>query len=160
VTRAPITRRRALGVIAVGAAGVAVGATGWVAGLGAPADTGRLKPGASGHLLAEPELLASRDGLLDVELTAAPLRATLPAPFIPPGPADVQRQLTFAMGMGGMGTGGTSGMGMSFTIDGRAFDDHRDDQTVRLGSTEDWTVPTATTSVGPHRRLPGVKKRG
>lgn len=71
MTRAPITRRRALGVIAVGAAGVAVGTTGWVAGLGAPADSGRLQLGASGHLLAEPAVLASRDGLLDVELTAA-----------------------------------------------------------------------------------------
>jgi FtsP/CotA-like multicopper oxidase with cupredoxin domain len=47
-----------------------------------------------------------------------------------------QRQLTFAMGMGmGRGTGG-----MSFTIDGRTFDPGRDDQTVRLGATEDWTV--------------------
>jgi hypothetical protein len=42
VTRAPITRRRALGLIAVGAAGVAVGTTGWVAGLGAPTGGGRL----------------------------------------------------------------------------------------------------------------------
>ncbi|HEX5143396.1 MAG TPA: multicopper oxidase domain-containing protein, partial [Mycobacterium sp.] len=40
-----------------------------------------------------------------------------------------------AMDMGGMG-----GMGMRWTIDGRTFDDRRDDQTVRLGSTEDWTI--------------------
>ncbi len=71
MTRAPITRRRALGVIGLGTAGVAVGTTGWVSGLGAPAGSGRLQPGTSGHVLAEPAVLASRDGLLDVELTAA-----------------------------------------------------------------------------------------
>ena len=47
-----------------------------------------------------------------------------------------QRQLTFAAGMGaGMGMGG-----MRFTIDGRTFDPSRDDQTVTLGATEEWTV--------------------
>lgn len=72
MTRAPITRRRALGVIGLGAAGVAVGTTGWVAALGAPPGSGgRLQPGASGQLLAEPAVLASRDGVLNVELTAA-----------------------------------------------------------------------------------------
>jgi FtsP/CotA-like multicopper oxidase with cupredoxin domain len=35
---------------------------------------------------------------------------------------------------------GMGGMGMRFTIDGRTFDPGRDDQTVRLGSTEDWTI--------------------
>ncbi|MGH3868464.1 MAG: multicopper oxidase family protein [Pseudonocardiaceae bacterium] len=69
--------------------------------------------------------------------SSPPLPATLPAPPAPPGPVDRQRALTFAMGMGGMGMGG---MGMSFTIDGHTFDDRRDDQTVRLGSTEDWTI--------------------
>ena len=39
------------------------------------------------------------------------------------------------MGMG-MGMGG----GMAFTIDGRTFDPDRDDQTVTLGATEEWTV--------------------
>lgn len=45
MTRTPITRRRALGMIASGTAGVAVGTTGWVAGLGAQAGSGgRLPP--------------------------------------------------------------------------------------------------------------------
>lgn len=60
------------------------------------------------------------------------LPATLPAPPIPPAPVAGHRQLTLAMGMGGMG--------MRFTIDGRTFDARRDDQTVRLGTTEDWTI--------------------
>jgi FtsP/CotA-like multicopper oxidase with cupredoxin domain len=75
---------------------------------------------------------------LAVEGPAQPsplLPATLPAPPAPQGPVDGRRQLTFAMGMGGMGM---RGMGMRFTIDGRTFDHQRDDQTVRLGSTEDW----------------------
>jgi FtsP/CotA-like multicopper oxidase with cupredoxin domain len=104
VTRTPITRRRALGLIAVGAAGVAVGTTGWVTGLGAPTGGGRLQPGASGHLLAEPELLTSRDGLLDVELTAAAgarlagrdtsalgYDATSPGPTLRVAPGDLLR---------------------------------------------------------------------
>ncbi|HSL09291.1 MAG TPA: multicopper oxidase family protein [Pseudonocardiaceae bacterium] len=77
---------------------------------------------------------------LAVEGPAQPsplLPATLPAPPAPQGPVDGRRQLTFAMGMGGMGM---RGMGMRFTIDGRTFDHQRDDQTVRLGSTEDWVI--------------------
>ena len=54
-------------------------------------------------------------------------------PTCPAGPAVRQRRLTFAMGMAGMGA-------MSFTIDGRTFDPGRDDQTVALGTTEEWTV--------------------
>lgn len=61
-----------------------------------------------------------------------PLPATLPAEIPPTGPATTQRQIAFQMGMG-MG-------GMAFTIDGRAFDPERDDQTVRLGAIEEWTV--------------------
>ncbi|MGH3944272.1 MAG: multicopper oxidase family protein [Pseudonocardiaceae bacterium] len=72
MTRAPVSRRHALGLIALGAAGVAVGTTGWVSGLGAPAGSGRLLPATSGQLLAQPDVLASRDGVLDVGLTAAP----------------------------------------------------------------------------------------
>jgi FtsP/CotA-like multicopper oxidase with cupredoxin domain len=85
-----------------------------------------------------------------------PLPATLSAPPLPRASVDRQRQLTFAMGMNmGMGNRRNSGMGnmgnmdmgnmggmgmMSFTIDGRTFDENRDDQTVRLGSTEDWVI--------------------
>ncbi|MGH3904109.1 MAG: multicopper oxidase family protein [Pseudonocardiaceae bacterium] len=67
---------------------------------------------------------------------AVRLPSTLPAPPAPPGPVVRQRALTFAMGMGmGMGMGE-----MAFTIDGRAFDPQRVDQTVRLGTTEEWLV--------------------
>jgi FtsP/CotA-like multicopper oxidase with cupredoxin domain len=51
------------------------------------------------------------------------------------GPVTRRREVTFAMGMGMSGMGG-----MSFTIDGRGFDPHRDDQSVQLGTTEEWTV--------------------
>jgi FtsP/CotA-like multicopper oxidase with cupredoxin domain len=68
--------------------------------------------------------------------TSATFPATLPALPAPQGPVAGQRRLTFAMGMGaGMGMGA-----MSFTIDGRTFDPGHDDQTVTLGSTEEWTV--------------------
>lgn len=63
---APISRRRALGLIGLGTAGVAVGATGWATGVGAPSR------GTSGQDLAQPPVLASRDGVLEVSLTAAP----------------------------------------------------------------------------------------
>jgi FtsP/CotA-like multicopper oxidase with cupredoxin domain len=69
--------------------------------------------------------------------TSPPLPATLPAPPAPQGPVTGRRQLTFAMGMGG---GGMGMSGMSFTIDGRTFDPDRDDQTVTLDTTEEWTV--------------------
>jgi len=63
-------------------------------------------------------------------VTSPTLPATLPAPPVPQGPVAGHRQLTLGMGMGAM----------SFTIDGRAFDPDRDDQTVTLGTTEEWTV--------------------
>jgi FtsP/CotA-like multicopper oxidase with cupredoxin domain len=63
-----------------------------------------------------------------------PIATTLPAPPVPQGPTAGQRRLTFAMGM-------TAGMGaMTFNIDGRTFEPDRDDQTVALGTTEEWTV--------------------
>jgi FtsP/CotA-like multicopper oxidase with cupredoxin domain len=66
VTGAPISRRRALGLIGLGTADVAVGATGWATGPDAPSR------GTSGQDLAQPPVLASRDGVLEVSLTAAP----------------------------------------------------------------------------------------
>jgi FtsP/CotA-like multicopper oxidase with cupredoxin domain len=64
-----------------------------------------------------------------------------------PVPADLRgsdpaarRRLTFAMGM--------AGGGMGFTIDGRAFDPGRVDQSVRLGTVEEWTI--ANTSPMDH----------
>src|SRR6266511_6183885 len=71
VTAGPISRRRALGLITLGTASVAAGATGWVAGLGAPGARGRLRPGPAGQLLTQPTVLASRNGVLRVRLTAA-----------------------------------------------------------------------------------------
>ncbi|WP_217549841.1 multicopper oxidase family protein [Streptomyces sp. GbtcB6] len=65
----------------------------------------------------------------------AVLPARLPAPSIPSDSVSTRRQITFAMGMGGIGMGG-----MAFTIDGRTFDPGRDDQTVALNTTEEWTV--------------------
>jgi FtsP/CotA-like multicopper oxidase with cupredoxin domain len=63
-----------------------------------------------------------------------PYPTMLPAPPVPQGLAAGQRRLNFAMGM-------AAGMGaMAFTIDGRTFDPDRDDQTVALGTTEEWTV--------------------
>jgi FtsP/CotA-like multicopper oxidase with cupredoxin domain len=65
-----------------------------------------------------------------------------PLPPVPaqPAPRDLRtetvaarRELTFATGMGGAG-------GMSFTIDGRQFDPDRDDQAVRTGAVEEWTL--------------------
>jgi len=71
VTRAPIGRRRALALFGLGAASVATGATGWAAGWGAPAGRARLTPAATGRQLGQPEVMASRDGVLDVRLSAA-----------------------------------------------------------------------------------------
>jgi FtsP/CotA-like multicopper oxidase with cupredoxin domain len=55
-----------------------------------------------------------------------------------------RRRLVFAMGIGAaMGPGG-----MSFTIDGRGFDPDRVDQTVAVGTVEEWTI--ANTSPMDH----------
>jgi FtsP/CotA-like multicopper oxidase with cupredoxin domain len=71
VTSAPIGRRHAIGLIGLGAVGVAAGITGWVTGLGGPSTT-RLRPAGTGEPLRQPEVAASRDGVLDLLLTAAP----------------------------------------------------------------------------------------
>ena len=51
------------------------------------------------------------------------------------GDIDHARTLTFTMGMGG---------GMRFLIDGRPFDPDRVDQTVDIGTVEEWTLANAT----------------
>ncbi|MFI5611803.1 multicopper oxidase family protein [Amycolatopsis sp. NPDC051903] len=79
--------------------------------------------------------------------TPAPLPRSLPAPAAPADPISRTRRLTFAMGMG-MGGVGTGGM-TNFTIDGRAFDAGRDDQTIPLGATEEWTVVNTSPMVHP-----------
>lgn len=68
MTPAPISRRRALVLGGLGAASVVTGATGWIAG-GATGD--RLQPADTGAALAQPPVLDSRGGRLQVELTAA-----------------------------------------------------------------------------------------
>ena len=61
-----------------------------------------------------------------------------------------RRRVVLGMGMGmGMGMGAGEGRGgMSFTIDGRAFDPERVDQTVVVGTVEEWTI--ANTSPMDH----------
>jgi len=71
------------------------------------------------------------------------LPATLPATFDPTGPVTGTRKVTLAMSMGdagGLAGLGLGGMDMQWTIDGRQFDPARDDQTVRAGAIEEWTV--------------------
>jgi FtsP/CotA-like multicopper oxidase with cupredoxin domain len=65
MTARPISRRRALQLAALGAASVGVGAVGW-----ATTVAGGFRPGQAGQPLVEPEVLASRDGVLQVQLTA------------------------------------------------------------------------------------------
>ncbi|MCF3941344.1 MULTISPECIES: multicopper oxidase family protein [Gordonia] len=52
------------------------------------------------------------------------------------------RTLTMSMGglAGGGGGMGGGGMGMRFVIDGQAFDPDRIDQSVRIGTVEEWTI--------------------
>jgi FtsP/CotA-like multicopper oxidase with cupredoxin domain len=104
-----------------------------------PYDRGRamggIGPAASGP---QKRVLAS----LDVAGAAVPA----PAPVQPqPAPRDLRgtavaarRELTFAAGMG-MGAGG-----MRFTIDGKEFDPDRVDQTVELGTVEEWIITNAS----------------
>jgi FtsP/CotA-like multicopper oxidase with cupredoxin domain len=70
MTRMPISRRRALTLLGLGTAGVAAGTVGWVTGVGTPGGT-RLGPAGTGQTLGQPAVLDSRDGVLDVTLTAA-----------------------------------------------------------------------------------------
>ncbi|TFD78753.1 multicopper oxidase family protein [Cryobacterium sp. Sr8] len=73
------------------------------------------------------------------EVAAAPAVPAQPAPRDLRGTAvTARRELTFAMGMGGMMGGG--GSMMSFTINGREFDGNRVDTTVEAGSVEEWTL--------------------
>lgn len=55
-----------------------------------------------------------------------------------------RRSLDFGMGMGAM-----MGGGMSFTIDGRAFDGDRNDATVEAGTVEEWTLTNSSTMDHP-----------
>jgi FtsP/CotA-like multicopper oxidase with cupredoxin domain len=87
--------------------------------------------------------------------TAPPLPGTLPAETPSTAPATGRRQITLQMGMGGMGGGrnmgrkDNGGMMMTFTIDGRSFDPARDDQTVKFGTTEEWTITNDSSLAHP-----------
>ncbi len=69
--RRPISRRQALGLLGLGAAAVTAGATGWVT-LGASDTMRTASVLPSGEPLGLPPELASRQGRLAVDLTAAP----------------------------------------------------------------------------------------
>jgi FtsP/CotA-like multicopper oxidase with cupredoxin domain len=72
MTSRPISRRRALALLGLGTASVATGTVAWATGVGAPAQRSRLRPGASGEPLRQPQVAASIDGVLDVALTVGP----------------------------------------------------------------------------------------
>ncbi len=78
-----------------------------------------------------------------VVLTVAPDPGARAVTVAPPAPGSIpdlrdrevaaRRTLTMSMGMGGAA-------GMRFLIDGRGFDPGRVDQSVRLGTAEEWTI--------------------
>lgn len=99
-------------------------------------------PMMGGTPLSGPATLAT----LVVEGTPAP---ALPAVGQRPAEPDLRsrapdrrREITFTMGMGGMGRGMGGMMGVGF--DGRAFDHHRTDQAVDAGALEEWTLRNPT----------------
>ena len=135
-----------------------------------PVDRGR---GAGMGTFAgrEPEV-----ALATLRVAGAAVAEPAPVPA-QPAPADLRgsavvarRRLTFAMGMGGgmgqgggmggggmgqrgMGGSGSGGMGggagMRLTIDGRQFDPARVDQSVRIGTVEEWTIGNTSTMDHP-----------
>jgi FtsP/CotA-like multicopper oxidase with cupredoxin domain len=72
---------------------------------------------------------------------ARPLPAVLPAEPLATGPVTTRRTIAFQMGMGPGG--------MAFTIDGRTFDAERDDQLIRFGTTEEWTITNSSPLAHP-----------
>ena len=104
MTGKPISRRQALGLIGLGTASVAAGTVGWATGLGAPSGSAGLQPADTGEPLRQPDVVASRDGVLDVRLTAAPgvrlaghdtsawgFNGTSPGPTLQARPGDLLR---------------------------------------------------------------------
>lgn len=71
MTPAPISRRRAILLGGLGAAAVTTGVTGWIASSGGVGTGSRLAPADTGTDLRQPLLVDSRDGRLQVEITAA-----------------------------------------------------------------------------------------
>ncbi|MPZ65980.1 MAG: multicopper oxidase domain-containing protein [Pseudonocardiaceae bacterium] len=103
-------------------------------------DQGGMGGMGGGGVRSEPVLLATLlvDGSAAPE---APLPAELPAQVPDTTAVAARRRIAFTMGMGMAG--------MSFGIDGRAFDPQRDDQSVRFGTTEEWTVTNSTPMAHP-----------
>ncbi|GHD46015.1 hypothetical protein GCM10008097_15570 [Mycetocola manganoxydans] len=108
-----------------------------------PYDRGRAGGMMGGSGQPRSGTAAGRARLATLTVAGEPVTA---APEVPvqPAPRDLRgstvtarRELTFAMGMGGMmGSGGM----MSFTINGQRFDGERVDITVEAGSVEEWTL--------------------
>ncbi len=71
MTARPISRRRVLGLAGLGTASVVAGMTGWIIDAGLPMRGNRLSPADTGELLRQPEVVASRDGVLNARLAAA-----------------------------------------------------------------------------------------
>ncbi|MEU7824769.1 multicopper oxidase family protein [Catellatospora sp. NPDC049133] len=71
MTVRPISRRRALGLAGLGAASVVAGMTGWLVNAALPLRGSRLSPADTGEPLRQPEVVASRDGVLSLRLAAA-----------------------------------------------------------------------------------------
>jgi FtsP/CotA-like multicopper oxidase with cupredoxin domain len=93
-------------------------------------------PGMNAPVSTDPAVVATLT-VTGAPVAAAPLPLTLPAAVVPAGATGQERRIRFAMGRGQGG--------MRPTIDGLAFDPDRDDQQVRLGTVEEWTI----TNTGP-----------
>ncbi len=114
-----------------------MGARGGAGGMGGMAGTG----GTDGRRAASTSGDAVDLATLDVAGAAVPALPAVPQQPTQPDLRDAavtgSRELTFAMGMeGGPGMDG----GMRWTIDGKTFDADRVDQSVRLGTVEEWTL--------------------
>lgn len=116
-----------------------------------PVDRGNPMGGMGGGVGGGATPSSATVDLASFRVDGAPALA-VPAP-IPdqPQPRDLRtapltgsRELTFAMGMGGMGASM-----MSFTIDGKAFDAGRVDTTVRAESIEEWILTNTSTMDHP-----------
>lgn len=71
MTPAPVSRRRAIMLGGLGAAAVAAGTVGWIASNGGIGTGSRFAPAGAGAELSQPRLLDSRNGRLQIEITAA-----------------------------------------------------------------------------------------
>ena len=101
-------------------------------------DRGRMGMGMGmgGQGTAAPDaviLTTLPDAAISAPLVTGSVAATLPD--LRASEPDGARTITMSMGMGGGG-----GMGMQFLLDGREYNHDRVDQSVRLGTMEEWTI--------------------